>query len=421
MFANLPGRKALFAVRLYVVKLHELILSLTISSAIGTALLVLISRSLKSWTPASDLSYDFFRSAIKINDLLHVTTRNPNFGDLPNSGGRVGSEVAFCLPLVAFTLFLLILWRSIGRLRAAETVLDPITGVLTFFVFPACYFLALSRTWNLGPGRESEPLIGSTPWIVFIAGASGVGILLAIDRLWTLSPWVFVTLMVPHYCFWIVVLSQEIPPYSENMPFVFPTLPRLLLAGMPLSGISWLLYRSGLRNGVPDTSGLFHSQKWLSASLAVVVLVCLYVVFPGKGLSLVNARDKESLKIEMTRGRCYGPCPVYKVTINGRGLAEYIGNQNVKELGHRSVSLNHKQLESLLQEFDNIGFFTLEDRAFVWCYDTPRVTVTIVVDGKTKQVSSDAGCAGAKTGLQFQFVKTAAKIDELVGTAPWIR
>lgn len=61
-------------------------------------------------------------------------------------------------------------------------------------------------------------------------------------------------------------------------------------------------------------------------------------------------------------------------------------------------------------------FWSLEDRAFAWCFDSDSVSITVSMDGETKRVVSDGGCIGAKSGLQARFVQSAAEIDSMVGS-----
>jgi hypothetical protein len=88
--------------------------------------------------------------------------------------------------------------------------------------------------------------------------------------------------------------------------------------------------------------------------------------------------------------------------------------------GSQTITINREQVIKVVQSLDRVRFFALEDRAFMWCFDTGSVTVTVSGDGTTKRVASDDSCTGAKSGLQAQFVKSAAEIDTIVGSNRWI-
>lgn len=134
----------------------------------------------------------------------------------------------------------------------------------------------------------------------------------------------------------------------------------------------------------------------------------------------MNAKHTELLTIKMSRERCFGSCPVYSVTIHGDGNVEYVGEEFVRDRGPRAETLSKAEVQVLLQKFDAASFFSLEDRAFAWGYDTPRVRVSISLDGREKEVSSDASYVGAKSGPQDLFVQAAVELDKVTNSKRWV-
>jgi hypothetical protein len=122
----------------------------------------------------------------------------------------------------------------------------------------------------------------------------------------------------------------------------------------------------------------------------------------------------------MSRGSCFGSCPVYTVTIHGNGTAEYSGEQGVNIKGNRSTAINSSQIKQLLSQLDHINFFSLEDTAFEKCNDTPSVAVSVSLDGRSKRVISDAYCVGAPLGPQAQLVSLTRQIDKAIGSEAWV-
>jgi hypothetical protein len=137
-------------------------------------------------------------------------------------------------------------------------------------------------------------------------------------------------------------------------------------------------------------------------------------------MRLANPRNMDSLTIELSRGPCFGMCPSYTITIHGNGQVEYAGGRFANP-DPKTGAVNREQIVEVLQHLDRIHFFTLEDRAFVWCFDAPSVAVSVSVDGKTKRIVSDASCVGTKSGPQAEFVRTASEIDGIVGSDQWVR
>jgi hypothetical protein len=204
------------------------------------------------------------------------------------------------------------------------------------------------------------------------------------------------------------------------IPFYDLHSPWLLFLTYPLS-----LFLSLFFWKAPPDPQRTQTDTWLSRSLiafsgaSLLLLAALWL--PGRGYSLVRANHPELLTIKMIRERCFGSCPVYSVTVHGDGNVEYSGEEFVRDRGPRTETVSKDQLRGLLQRFDNANFFALEDRAFAWGSDTPRVRVSISVDGRTKEVWSDAYFTGAKSGGQDLFVQAAAELDNVVGTSRWVK
>jgi hypothetical protein len=204
------------------------------------------------------------------------------------------------------------------------------------------------------------------------------------------------------------------------IPFYDLYSPWLLFLTYPLSLFLSLLFWKASPDSQPT-----RIDTWLSRSLfassgaSLLLLAALWL--PGQGYGLVRANHPEQLTIRMSRERCYGSCPVYSVIVHGDGRVEYVGEESVQDRGPHEEALSKEQLQAILQKFDNVNFFALEDRAFAWGSDTPRVRISISVAGRTKEVSSDAYFTGAKSGAQDLFVQAAAELDNVVGTSRWVK
>jgi hypothetical protein len=204
------------------------------------------------------------------------------------------------------------------------------------------------------------------------------------------------------------------------IPFYDLYSPWLLFLTYPLSLLLSLLFWKALPDSQPAKIDTWLGRSLLAFSGAsLVILAALWL--PGRGYSLVHTNHPELLTIKMSRERCRGMCPVYSMTVHGDGNVEYIGEEYVRDRGHHAVALSKEQIQALLQKFANANFFALEDRAFAWGSDTPRVRVSISVDGRTKEVSSDAYFTGAKSGAQDLFVRAATELDNVVGTNRWVK
>jgi hypothetical protein len=205
------------------------------------------------------------------------------------------------------------------------------------------------------------------------------------------------------------------------VPFYELFAPKLLLLTLPCSALVWLLYLRTRPEERVATSRNTHSQILFFVFSSVTLLIVSALWLPAWGKILAHAKHPESLSIEMSRTHCQVGCPIYTITVGGDGNVRYVGAEYVRDRGPHTDALSKEQLQSLLQKFDDAGFFSLEDRAFAWGYHTPRVRVFISIDGREKEVSSDTYHVGAKSGPQDLFVQAAAELDKATNSDRWVK
>src|SRR5215210_1852938 len=66
--------------------------------------------------------------------------------------------------------------------------------------------------------------------------------------------------------------------------------------------------------------------------------------------------------ITLKRTPCYGPCPVYEVTVSGTGEVEYFGEAHVARAGTHRWKISRRRLQRLAEAFDRANYSRLEDR-----------------------------------------------------------
>src|SRR5260370_31775631 len=138
--------------------------------------------------------------------------------------------------------------------------------------------------------------------------------------------------------------------------------------------------------------------------------------------SLAHPKDLRSVSVSLKRTACYGTCPVYSVLIHGNGLVEYLGELNVDVPGDQTGRIPPEKLIDLLRDFEGIHFFDLQDRYSEACTDQPTAIISILVDGKNKEVSNYfGGCEGAKSGPQVDLARLAEQIDKAAGSGRWVK
>jgi Domain of unknown function (DUF6438) len=403
--------------------LNEVMFSINIAAAFVYALLVYISKNLASWTPENDSTYYFVRSAFRIDDLLHLPSTNPVSTsvvarEFPSRGSQIGDELLILVSVFVIAALILLLLRLTAGMPAYRIVLSRVVGVSALLALPACYLCVLRSTWEWPSGSFSVspyPFWQSPRLTVFAAETLCLGILSAIYRRRSIPAWTLNTFLSFHYAFWLLVLLPEvrISMYRLYAPY-------FLLLAFPLSGLVSLRYLKTPHLHDAENGARGRAVKWTLATAIVAIALFSLVWLPGEGKTLARATNADSLTIQMSRGPCRGSCPSYTITIHGNGLVDYVGREHIRVQGPQTRRISREQVTEVLQSLERAHFRALEDRAFSWCFDTGSVSVSVSMDGKTKRVVSDDACTGAKSGLQAQFVKSAAEIDTIVGSNPWV-
>ncbi|MEM7244384.1 MAG: DUF6438 domain-containing protein [Acidobacteriota bacterium] len=114
-----------------------------------------------------------------------------------------------------------------------------------------------------------------------------------------------------------------------------------------------------------DTTQSMPSRGSLRAAVALSLLFSL------SGCALHSAPPRTASPVtpirmadggvfqSLTRGGCFGACPVYTVTIHASGIVRYEGTQHVEEPGVRRRRIPHSELHSLLRRVEELGFWEL--------------------------------------------------------------
>jgi hypothetical protein len=299
------------------------------------------------------------------------------------------------------------LYCGVRALRRSKWYpLGPLSGFAAAFALPIAFVVVLKIAWEFKPRLEASLSQWREPIVAFFwAELVAAIILIVLHRKWPLSWLPFAMLMTMHYAIWLPQI------WSHLRMFDFYGMPenRWLVAVAPLSAFAWLLDRNMALEREPASAS---AQRILcGATTALLAMTfALWTPLPARPRGMPSV-------LVLDRSHCFGSCPAYQVTIRDTGEVEF-DNFKTKQSG---MPITPDQFAELVRELDAIGFRGLEDRAFSWCFDTPHVSVEMVVANKSKRVVSDDGCTGAPSSRQSQFVRAANRIDEVVGTREWLR
>ena len=153
--------------------------------------------------------------------------------------------------------------------------------------------------------------------------------------------------------------------------------------------------------------------------LLLLIVFCLLALGVGAcGVSQSPASNSlGELTITLERTACHGFCPIYTLTIQGDGTVVYEGKDFVKTKGRVETKIHEKKIEQLLEEFEAIDYFNLNDKYTERTItDAPSVITSITVDGKTKNIEHYHGDFNAPEVL----TRLEDKIDKIINTDQWI-
>ena len=90
--------------------------------------------------------------------------------------------------------------------------------------------------------------------------------------------------------------------------------------------------------------------------------------------------------ITLTKGACFGTCPVYTLSIMEGGKMIFEGLKNTTKLGTYSKQLTLEKMNELLSLFEQYKFMELQDFYESRVADLPAAAITYTKDGVTKKI-----------------------------------
>lgn len=133
---------------------------------------------------------------------------------------------------------------------------------------------------------------------------------------------------------------------------------------------------------------------------------------PWRGEVAVPAT--EITEIGLSRGMCYGPCPVYAVRFFSDGRAKFTGEDFVNLLGNHRAQINVAEFELLALAISYLRFGNLRRNYAVDHTDADTTTTWIVRRGRRRTVE-DYGGAGPQRLRQIESL-----IDDAAAGLQWL-
>jgi len=108
----------------------------------------------------------------------------------------------------------------------------------------------------------------------------------------------------------------------------------------------------------------------------------------GEATSTETKDFTEATVIQMSKGPCFGTCPVYDLTIKGNGEAMLVAKKFMDYEGTFNRTLKQEQVDALIGAFLDANFFEYEDAYTANVTDLPTTWITFTHDGRTKKVKA---------------------------------
>jgi len=95
---------------------------------------------------------------------------------------------------------------------------------------------------------------------------------------------------------------------------------------------------------------------------------------------------EDSLFASIERTPCYGRCPTYSINIYKSGYVIYEGIRFVDRLGTYSTQISEREIQSIINKANEIGYFDLNDLYDSPVTDLPSTITYLSVNGQKKTI-----------------------------------
>jgi hypothetical protein len=132
-----------------------------------------------------------------------------------------------------------------------------------------------------------------------------------------------------------------------------------------------------------------------------------------------TSTDYQRASVKLSRGACFGPCPVYDLTIRGSGEVIYHGQWWVETIGVRRSQISPEASQTLITDLINHDFLNFHDHYdYEDCIITDLATTTITLQiGSIKKTVSRYGHPPT---TPRRLLLMEDEIDRVSGATIWV-
>lgn len=114
----------------------------------------------------------------------------------------------------------------------------------------------------------------------------------------------------------------------------------------------------------------------------------------------------------ISKGYCYGRCPVYTMTIFSDGKVILEGKANIEMIGKWETQISKEKISEFIETAEFIGYMDLEDKYDSNITDVPSTKTSIVINGVRKEVMR-------RDNYPEKILKFEAVFENLLTEASW--
>jgi len=135
------------------------------------------------------------------------------------------------------------------------------------------------------------------------------------------------------------------------------------------------------------------------------------LAFSCKSTKQVTNLDKDETRFSLSKGACFGKCPIYYLTINQDGYATFEGEANSDKLGVYGKQISEDQFNALEKAFIDSKFETFPGIFESQIADLPTIAIGYHSGVQYKEVSGKEDRPEQLLQLQFLLEKIADSGD----------
>lgn len=108
--------------------------------------------------------------------------------------------------------------------------------------------------------------------------------------------------------------------------------------------------------------------------LQYILLFCFFLIACKSSKKMSDFKEKD-LRFSMSKGVCFGSCPVFELKIYHGGYATLLGKQNTDKIGLYDKQLTKKAYKNIVKAFENLDFDSYPSQFESRIPDLPNIEI----------------------------------------------